>query len=328
MLSHLLTDLPMSSADRLPQSGIMRGKRAACDAASHGTSFGSGQHVNVEIEWRPAATARSGSGQPSTGAAPCKHDDWQLEQEHGYSDQLIIALISDTHGVWDPAVAGHFKGAHVALHAGDVSHHDPAQAATLLAALRQAVPHVVAVAGNTDSGSSSSSGPTGKRARRRAPAAAAGQREAAAANADEDTCALQAISGQPDSPTRSILGQGCASAHQLPASALVRVAGWRILVTHIAGVPPKVAPEASDLIAQHQPHVVVCGHSHIPHHSIHQGVTYVNPGSAGPARFNLGRSVALLKLPPYTPGATPKVETIPLARKAPPRLQPEQCRQL
>jgi putative phosphoesterase len=47
-------------------------------------------------------------------------------------------------------------------------------------------------------------------------------------------------------------------------------------------------------------HVVVSGHSHKPGCTDRDGVLYLNPGSAGPCRFHLPVTVALLDL-----GATP-----------------------
>jgi len=43
-------------------------------------------------------------------------------------------------------------------------------------------------------------------------------------------------------------------------------------------------------------HVVVSGHSHKPARSEHSGVLFLNPGSAGPRRFDLPVTVALLHL--------------------------------
>ncbi len=42
--------------------------------------------------------------------------------------------------------------------------------------------------------------------------------------------------------------------------------------------------------------IVVSGHSHKPKEEKKDGVLYLNPGSAGPRRFNLPISVALLEL--------------------------------
>ena len=53
-------------------------------------------------------------------------------------------------------------------------------------------------------------------------------------------------------------------------------------------------------------HVVVSGHSHVPACTKRSGVLYLNPGSAGPRRFNLPVTVARLDL-----GQTPwKVDFI------------------
>lgn len=42
--------------------------------------------------------------------------------------------------------------------------------------------------------------------------------------------------------------------------------------------------------------VVVCGHSHQPKIEEHEGVLYVNPGSAGPRRFSLPISAGELRI--------------------------------
>lgn len=55
-------------------------------------------------------------------------------------------------------------------------------------------------------------------------------------------------------------------------------------------------------------HIVVSGHSHKPARTEHGGVLYINPGSAGPRRFDLPVTIARLYL-----GRTPwKVEFIDL----------------
>jgi uncharacterized protein len=42
--------------------------------------------------------------------------------------------------------------------------------------------------------------------------------------------------------------------------------------------------------------IVVSGHSHKPSQTEREGVSYINPGSAGPRRFNLPVTVARLDL--------------------------------
>ena len=59
-------------------------------------------------------------------------------------------------------------------------------------------------------------------------------------------------------------------------------------------------------------HIVVSGHSHKPNHSERDGVLYINPGSAGPRRFQLPVSVALLDVA----GVPWKVEFIDLLAAA------------
>jgi predicted phosphodiesterase len=56
--------------------------------------------------------------------------------------------------------------------------------------------------------------------------------------------------------------------------------------------------EARSLIEAQQPDIVVFGHSHVFLDAMWGSVRLINPGSAGPARFRLARSAAVLKLPP------------------------------
>ena len=79
-------------------------------------------------------------------------------------------------------------------------------------------------------------------------------------------------------------------ADELPLEAAVELAGRRLLVAHVR--------EA--LLRDHEParegfDVVVTGHSHQFSERWDDGVLYLNPGSAGPPRFGLPRSVALLE---------------------------------
>jgi putative phosphoesterase len=54
---------------------------------------------------------------------------------------------------------------------------------------------------------------------------------------------------------------------------------------------------------------VVTGHSHVPLAETHNGVLYLNPGSAGPRRFRLPISVARL----HVEGKTLRAELVQLA---------------
>lgn len=100
-----------------------------------------------------------------------------------------------------------------------------------------------------------------------------------------------------------------ASIVQLPETSVLQLAGWTVLLLHILG-----SEAAAAAIDQHQPDIVVHGHSHV-YSSCTVGAgqdqrqqegrqqqqqkqqLHINPGAAGPARFKLGRSAALLMLP-------------------------------
>jgi len=90
-------------------------------------------------------------------------------------------------------------------------------------------------------------------------------------------------------PVRAVRGNNDAGdwAERLPPTELVRVGESSVYVVHeIADLD--VDP-ASDGIA-----AVVSGHSHRPSSERRDGVLYLNPGSAGPRRFKLPVSLALM----------------------------------
>jgi putative phosphoesterase len=76
-------------------------------------------------------------------------------------------------------------------------------------------------------------------------------------------------------------------AWELPVSAEVEIGGQWLHVRHIVE-ELDLKPEAAGFAA------VIHGHSHLPAIEEHNGVLYVNPGSAGPRRFKLPVSVAIL----------------------------------
>jgi hypothetical protein len=88
---------------------------------------------------------------------------------------------------------------------------------------------------------------------------------------------------------------------ELPATGAIELDGKLIYMLHsLAGLDLK--PEAAGMA------VVIYGHSHKPAIEVRKGVLYLNPGSAGPRRFQLPISVAHLHL-----GATPRAEIIMLS---------------
>ena len=90
-------------------------------------------------------------------------------------------------------------------------------------------------------------------------------------------------------------------ADALPESQTVQIGGLLIHVVHDR------AKLAIDPVAERIA-VVVYGHSHRPLSEPSDGVLFVNPGSAGPRRFTLPITVAILTID----GARPEVEIVPL----------------
>jgi len=83
---------------------------------------------------------------------------------------------------------------------------------------------------------------------------------------------------------------------QLPATEAVELDSCLIFMLH--------AIEDLDLNpAAAQIGVVISGHSHQPSISYHDGVLYLNPGSAGPRRFKLPITFAILRINSGKPSA-------------------------
>lgn len=78
-------------------------------------------------------------------------------------------------------------------------------------------------------------------------------------------------------------------ANTLTQEAYVEVAGWRIWVVHDLRTL-SLDPAAAGI------QVVIHGHTHRPAVAWKAGILYLNPGSAGPKRFHLPVSMALLSL--------------------------------
>jgi putative phosphoesterase len=78
-------------------------------------------------------------------------------------------------------------------------------------------------------------------------------------------------------------------AKALPETAVAEVAATLIYVLHDVNALD-LNPATSDF------HIVVSGHSHKPGKTEREGVLYINPGSAGPRRFQLPVTVARLNL--------------------------------
>jgi len=102
-------------------------------------------------------------------------------------------------------------------------------------------------------------------------------------------------------PCHAVAGN-CDSDPALPDTVLQELAGVRILVHH--------GHRAVD-VASFRADVVVTGHTHVPKVERVGSVLFVNPGSAGPRRFNLPVTVARLSLRDGRPEA--RIIELPVA---------------
>lgn len=90
--------------------------------------------------------------------------------------------------------------------------------------------------------------------------------------------------------------------------------GIQVLITHIAGSPPRFHPRIKKLLAERPAEILVCGHSHIckvQKDEVHQ-MLYINPGAAGQHGFHTMRTVLRLDL---GEGKIKKLEVIELGRR-------------
>ena len=108
-------------------------------------------------------------------------------------------------------------------------------------------------------------------------------------------------------------------AQSLPARAELELGGVRILVGHIPAQTKAWADDASQRARRSVFSVVIAGHSHASAVEHREGALYLNPGSAGPRRFNRPRTVARLLILPAG-GSLPAADGRPADG---PRLQAE-----
>lgn len=118
-----------------------------------------------------------------------------------------------------------------------------------------------------------------------------------------DPAILEALRGL--APVTAIRGnidrQGACA--ELPATEAVELAGSLVYVVHSVH-DLDLTPRAAGIA------VVVSGHSHKAGVEMREGVMYLNPGSAGPRRFRLPITLALLRI---EAGTGTKAEIVELA---------------
>ncbi|HEY7544749.1 MAG TPA: metallophosphoesterase family protein [Blastocatellia bacterium] len=84
--------------------------------------------------------------------------------------------------------------------------------------------------------------------------------------------------------------------NRFPTERLEYIAGRRIVVRHIFGELHQIGPPERALVEQLRPDILVFGHTHRPYIESLGETILINPGSAGPRRFKLPRTVGLLSI--------------------------------
>lgn len=79
-----------------------------------------------------------------------------------------------------------------------------------------------------------------------------------------------------------------------PDERFEELAGRRFLIRHIFGELHQLRKSDRQMVEKVQPDVVVFGHSHRPYQQMLGATLLFNPGSAGPRRFSLPRTVGML----------------------------------
>jgi uncharacterized protein len=112
--------------------------------------------------------------------------------------------------------------------------------------------------------------------------------------------ALQQIA--PVTAIRGNIDEGGACGH-LPATEIIDLQGRSIYMLHDVS-QLDLNPEAAGIAA------VIFGHSHKPKIERRRGVLFLNPGSAGPRRFELPVTIAWLNIDPA--GLSAKIVKLPI----------------
>jgi len=76
------------------------------------------------------------------------------------------------------------------------------------------------------------------------------------------------------------------------------IEGAKVLITHIAGNPPKYNTRVRQLLHAHRPDILVCGHSHILKVMFDKrsDILFINPGSCGNYGIHQVRTLILFEI--------------------------------
>lgn len=96
-------------------------------------------------------------------------------------------------------------------------------------------------------------------------------------------------------PTRAVYGNidGATIRAATAEDLFWECAGLKVMMTHIGGYPGRYQPRVRNLLAEYQPGLYICGHSHIlkvvPDKK--RGLLHINPGAAGKQGFHQVRTL-------------------------------------
>ena len=114
-------------------------------------------------------------------------------------------------------------------------------------------------------------------------------------------------------PTRAVFGNiDNPTIQQATEEDLIyEVEGCKILMTHIAAKPPRYNKRVKQLITDHQPNILVCGHSHILKVEFDKAnnLLFINPGACGRHGFHRMRTILRFEI---NNGRPEKMEVIEL----------------
>jgi putative phosphoesterase len=97
-------------------------------------------------------------------------------------------------------------------------------------------------------------------------------------------------------PVIAVRGNNDSDRMCFPNERMALIEGRTFYVRHIFATVEKMTKAQERVIERHMPDAVIFGHSHKAYSGQWRGTLLFNPGSAGPKRFSLPRSVGILEL--------------------------------
>lgn len=97
-------------------------------------------------------------------------------------------------------------------------------------------------------------------------------------------------------PVIAVRGNNDSDRMCFPNERMALIEGRTFYVRHIFATVEKMTKAQERVIERHMPDAVVFGHSHKAYSGEWRGTLLFNPGSAGPKRFSLPRSVGILEI--------------------------------